>query len=168
MADGIIAGMRDAKARGQSVMFYSCVIGSIPGEVKTASALVCAFVQHLRERMPNAYVVNPAEHFVEGMDGDDLMYMWEKVQRSGLISIWRFQTAEDIETAFALLGREVPPKWVGKDSTYSTGCTKEMRIACDVQRSNPEMQIIGPSPDKFFRRSDYGVGKYFDATLAHR
>ena len=168
MADGIIAGMRDAKARGQSVMFYSCVIGSIPGEVKTASALVCAFVKHLRERMPNAYVVNPAEHFVEGMDGDDLMYMWEKVQRSGLISIWRFQTAEDIETAFALLGREVPPKWVGKDSTYSTGCTKEMRIACDVQRSNPEMQIIGPSPDKFFRRSDYGVGKYFDATLAHR
>lgn len=168
MADEIIAGMRDAKARGKSVMFYSCVIGSIPGEVKTASALVCAFVKHLRERMPNAYVVNPAEHFVEGMDGDDLMYMWEKVQRSGLISIWRFQTAEDIEQAFALLGRAVPPIWVGKDSTYSTGCTKEMRIACDVQSKNPEMQIIGPSPDKFFRRGDYGVGKYFDATLAHR
>ena len=99
------------------------------------------------------------------MDGDDLMYMWEHVQRSGLLEVWRFQTVEDIEAGFALLGRKVPSVWTGKDSTFSTGCTKEMRIALDVQKSQPELQIIGPAAERFFRRRDYGVGKYFDATL---
>ena len=42
-----------------------------------------------------------------------------------------------------------------------------MRIALDVQRKQPELQIIGPAGEKFFRRRDYGVGKYFDASLKH-
>lgn len=163
----IIAGMREAHARGRTVMFYSCVIGSIPGETKTAIALVTAFVDNLRKKMDNVLIINPAEHFIEGMDGDDLMYMWEKVQRSGQIDVWRFQTVEDIEESFALLGRKVPPQWSGKDSTFSTGCTKEMRIALDVQTSNREMQIIGPDPQRFLRRGEYGVGKYFDASIPH-
>lgn len=164
-AEAIIAGMREARAQGRSIMFYSCIIGSIPGETSTAITLVRAFVDNLRKKMDNILIINPAEHFVEGMDGDDLMYMWERVQRSGFIDVWRFQTVEDIEESFALLGRKVPPPWSGKDSTYSTGCTKEMRIALDVQSRNREMQIIGPEPRLFFRRGEYGVGKYFDACI---
>ena len=41
-----------------------------------------------------------------------------------------------------------------------------MRIAQDVQRLNKEMQIIGPAPSLFRRRSEYGIGKYFDASIA--
>ncbi len=100
------------------------------------------------------------------MDGDDLMFMWERVQRSGLIDVWRFQTVEDIETSFALQERKVPSVWSGKDSTYSTGCTKEMQIALDMQKKHRELQIIGPSPDNFFRRREYGVGKYFDVGIS--
>ena len=165
-ADAIIKTMRAAHSQGRSVMFYSCVIGSIPGQTSVAISLARAFVDNLRKKMDNILIINPAEHFVEGMDGDDLMFMWERVQRSGLIDVWRFQTVEDIEESFALLGRKVPPAWSGKDSTYSTGCTKEMRIALDMQSRNREMQIIGPEPRLFFRRGEYGVGKYFDASIS--
>lgn len=164
-AANIIRAMRQAKDQGKAVMFYSCVIGSIPGQTSVAIAVAETFVGHLRGVMDDAFIINPAEYFEEGMDGDDLMFMWERVQRSGLINIWRFQSVEDIEASFALLGRRVPPQWSGKDATFSTGCTKEMRIALDMQRSHPELQIIGPAPEKFFRRKDYGVGKYFDATI---
>jgi hypothetical protein len=99
------------------------------------------------------------------MDADDLMYMWEIVQRSGQIDIWRFQTWDDINRAFQILGRKVPPEWVGKDATFSTGCTKEMRIALEVQKQFPEMQIIGPSREKFMRRGEYGVGSMYDRCL---
>lgn len=165
MADAIIAGMRDARREGKSVMFYSCIIGSIPGQTSTAIQLARTFVAHLRGKMDGTYIVNPTEHFADGLDGDDLMFMWERVQRSGYIDIWRFQSVQDIEESFALLERKVPPVWTGKDATYSTGCTKEMRIALDVQAHNREMQIIGPDPERFFRRNEYGVGKYFDARI---
>lgn len=161
----IISTMRAAKEAGRTVMFYSCIIGSIPGETATAIALVRTFVDSLREKMDNILIINPAEHFVEGMDGDDLMYMWEQVQRSGFIDVWRFQTFEDIEESFALMGRKVPSQWSGKDATFSTGCTKEMHIALDVQRKKKEMQIIGPDPRLFFRRGEYAVGKYFDSNI---
>lgn len=164
-ADEMIQLMRRAKREGRSVMFYSAVIGSIPGQTKTALQVVNAFVGYLRERLEATFIINPAEHFEEGMDADDLMYMWERVQRSGLIDIWRFQTFADIEKSFDLMDRKVPPIWAGKDSTFSTGCTKEMRIALDMQRLNPEMQLIGPSPSRFFRRSEYGVGKFSDEVL---
>ena len=165
-ANAIISAMREARAEGKTVMFYSCIIGSLPGETATAIQLATAFIVHLRDRLDQVLVINPAEHFVEGMDADDLMFMWEKVQRSGLINTWRFQSVDDIEASFALMGRKVPPAWTGKDATYSTGCTKEMRIALDMQRQHPEMQIIGPALEKFFRRSEYGVGKFHDVNLA--
>ena len=165
-ADGIITGMRNAAREGKSVMFYSCIIGSIPGQVQVAVQLVNTYVEHLRHKLDDTYIVNPTEHAEEDMDGDDLMFMWERVQRSGHINVWRFQTVQDIEESFTLLGRKVPPVWTGKDATYSTGCTKEMRIALDVQRRNHEMQIIGPDAEKFFRRDQYGVGKYFDARIS--
>lgn len=168
LADVVITRMRQAHAEGRTVMFYSCIIGSIPGQTATAVALVRAFLESLRASMDNVFIVNPTEYFIEGMDGDDLMFMWERVQRSGYIDIWRFQTVDDIERSFALLGRKVPPEWLGKDATYSTGCTKEMRIAQDVQLANREMQIIGPAPSLFRRRSEYGVGKYFDASIVRR
>ena len=95
------------------------------------------------------------------------MYMWERVQRSGFINVWRFQSVGDIETSFELMGETVPAEWHGKDATFSTGCTKEMNIALDMQGTHPEMQIIGPDPKRFFRRMEYGVGKYFDASIPH-
>ncbi len=164
-ANRIIAAMREAKSQGKTVMFYSAVIGSIPGQTKTAIRLVDTFVQHLRSKLDNTFIINPAEHFEEGMDGDDLMFMWERVQRCGLLDVWRFQTVEDVEDSFALMGKKVPPMWSGKDSTFSTGCTQEMRIALDMQKRHPELQIIGPSSEKFFRRAEYGVGKYYDAGI---
>lgn len=167
-ADSIIAQMRSAQGMGRQVMFYSAIIGSIPGQTKVALGVVNTFVSHLRSRHANLLIINPAEHFVEGMDGDDLMYMWERVQRSGFIDVWRFQTVSDIETSFELMGEAVPAEWHGKDSTFSTGCTKEMHIALDMQGKHPEMQIIGPEPKRFFRRMEYGVGKYFDARITDK
>ena len=164
-ASTLIKAMRAARDQGQAVMFYSCIIGSIPGQTRLAIAVADTFIRHLRSLLDDVLIINPAEYFEEGMDGDDLMFMWEQVQRSGLITIWRFQSVEDIETSFSLLGRKVPPAWSGKDATFSTGCTKEMRIALDMQRSHPELQIIGPAPEKFLRRGDYGVGKFFDAGI---
>ncbi|MCR4667278.1 MAG: hypothetical protein K5657_08295 [Desulfovibrio sp.] len=164
-AERIIKTMREAHREKRSVMFFSCIIGSIPGQTQQAIELANTFVGHLRKKLDNVLIINPAEHFIEGMDGDDLMYMWEQVQRSGEIDVWRFQSFADIEESFALLGKKVPQAWSGKDSTYSTGCTKEMHIALDVQQINPEMQIIGPDPKLFFRRGEYGVGKYFDKKI---
>ncbi len=164
-AKEIVDEMQRQRSLGNTVMFYSAVIGSIPGQTSVAINVVNAFVEHLRDSMESTFIINPAEHFEEGMDGDDLMFMWEIVQRSGFVDIWRFQTVEDIEASFRLMGRKVPSVWSGKDSTFSTGCTKEMHIALDVQRKHPELQIIGPASEKFFRRRDYGIGKYYDATL---
>lgn len=164
-AAAIINEMHRARAEGRRVMFYSAIIGSIPGQTKVAIEVVTVFVEHLRSRLENVFIINPAEHFEEGMDADDLMYMWEQVQRSGYINIWRFQSAPDIEKSFELLGRRVPPVWAGKDATYSTGCTKEMHIALDLQKKIPELQILGPNPEQFFRRREYGVGKFCDVAL---
>ncbi len=164
-ADGIIAQMRRARAAGKTVVFYSAIVGSIPGQVKVAIEVLNSFVTHLRSRLEGTFIINPGEYFEEGMDADDLMFMWERVQRSGFLNVWRFQTDVDIEKSFELMGRKVPPIWAGKDSTYSTGCTKEMNIALSVQKRQPELQIIGPSPEKFLRRREYGVGKFCDASI---
>ena len=161
-AEALIYHMRSQKMRGKTIMFYSAIVGSIPHQMEMAKEILKVFVNYLREKQENVLIINPAEHFESGMDADDLMYMWEIVQRSGLIDIWRFQTVEDIEKAFELIEKKLPPEWVGKDATYSTGCTKEMQIALDVQKKHPEMQIIGPSWDKFLRRKEYGVGKLYD------
>lgn len=164
-AEEIVTEMRRARREGKTVMFYSGIIGSVPGQTKAAIEIMTTFVAHLRSQLDDVHIINPGEHFEEGMDGDDLMFMWEKVQRSGYINVWRFQTHFDIEKSFALMGRKVPPVWTGKDATYSTGCTKEMHIALDVLKTSPELQIIGPSAEKFFRRREYGVGKYCDVAI---
>jgi hypothetical protein len=164
-ADAIIAQMREARARGKAVMFYSAIVGSIPGQVKVAIEVLNTFVAYLRSRLEDTFIINPGEHFEEGMDADDLMFMWERVQRSGYVTVWRFQTDADIEKSFELMGRKVPPAWAGKDATFSTGCTKEMRIALSVQKNQPEMQIIGPAPEKFLRRREYGVGRFSDVVV---
>ncbi len=112
------------------------------------------------------FIINPSEYFEPGMDADDLMYMWEIVQTSGLIDIWRFQSYDDIVKAFQIMNNKVPPEWVGKDATFSTGCTKEMKVALEVLEKHPEMQIIGPSKEKFMRRNEYGIGMMHDKRLA--
>jgi hypothetical protein len=164
-AQAIIDRMKQARKEGMTVVFYSGIIGSIPGRIDMAKKIMSVTVDHLREQYTRTFIINPSEYFEAGMDADDLMYMWEIVQRSGYIDIWRFQTYEDIVEAFQLMDRKVPPEWVGKDATYSTGCTKEMKIALYVQEQYPEMQIIGPSHEKFVRRGEYGIGKMYDERL---
>ena len=165
-AKAIIEEMRSAKREGMTVMFYSGIIGSIPGKLQMAKKIMSVFINHLRREYALTFIINPSEYFETGMDADDLMYMWEIVQRSGFIDTWRFQTYEDIVQAFRTMKRKVPPEWVGKDATFSTGCTKEMKIALDVQKKHPEMQIAGPAKEKFMRRSEYGVGMLYDQRLA--
>jgi uncharacterized protein with ATP-grasp and redox domains len=165
-ANKIIDQMKSAKKKGMTVMFYSGIIGSIPGKIDVAKKIMSTFIDHLKKQSANLFVINPSLYYEPGMDADDLMYMWEIVQRSTYIDIWRFQTSEDIAESFSLLNKKVPPEWIGKDSTYSTGCTKEMKIAQDVQKKNSEMQLIGPSLNKFMRRNEYGVGSMYDQRLA--
>jgi uncharacterized protein with ATP-grasp and redox domains len=167
-AQAIIDQMKAAKAKGMTVIFYSGIIGSIPGKIEMAKHIMSTFVNHLTEQSALTFIINPSEYYEPGMDADDLMYMWEIVQRSGQIDIWRFQTYEDIVTAFQLMQKKIPPEWVGKDATYSTGCTKEMAIAVDVLLKHPEMQVIGPAKERFMRRKDYGVGKMYDRRLTDR
>ena len=161
----IIDQMEDAKKNGMTVIFYSGIIGSIPGKIQIAKKIMSVFIDFLKDQFAMTFIINPSEYFEIGMDADDLMYMWEIVQRSGYINIWRFQSYDDIVKAFQAMDKKVPPEWVGKDATYSTGCTKEMRIALDVQKKHPEMQIIGPSVEKFMRRNEYGIGKMYDQRL---
>jgi len=161
----IIGQMKTAKKKGMTVAFYSGIIGSIPGKIKMAKKIMSTFIKHWKEQSAMTFIINPSEFYEPGMDADDLMYMWEIVQRSGCIDIWRFQTYDDIALAFEILKIKIPPEWVGKDSTYSTGCTKEMKIAIQVQIEHPEMQIIGPAKEKFMRRDEYGMGKMYDRRL---
>ena len=165
-AQRLIHMAKKEKQQGRKIMFYSAIVGSIPGQLALAKKILNVFVQHLRSTLDDVVIINPGEQFEEGMDADDIMYMWEIFQRSGVIDIWRFQTVADVEKAFRLMGQKVPPEWTGKDSTYSTGCTKEMEIALDIQKKYPEMQLIGPSWEKFQRRREYGVGKLYDRALA--
>ncbi|MBW2328393.1 MAG: hypothetical protein JRF04_02050 [Deltaproteobacteria bacterium] len=165
-AEALILSVKMEKDKGKAVMFYSAIVGSIPGQLGMAKQILNVFVQYLRSTMHDSVIINPGEHFEWGMDADDIMYMWEIFQRSGVIDIWRFQTMSDIEKAFEQMGEKVPPEWTGKDATYSTGCTKEMEIAMDIQNKYPEMQLIGPSWEKFQRRQEYGVGKLYDRALA--
>jgi ribosomal protein L21E len=164
-AQTIILQMEAAKQKGMTVMFYSGIIGSVPGKEAMAKRIMSACTQHLKDQSDSTVIINPSEHYEPGMDADDLMYMWEIVQRSGMIDIWRFQTYDDIVKAFQVMKIRVPPEWVGKDATFSTGCTKEMKIALEVQKEHCEMQIIGPSQEKFLRRQDYGIGKMYDRRL---
>ncbi|MFH2060023.1 MAG: ARMT1-like domain-containing protein [Pseudomonadota bacterium] len=165
-ANKIIQEMINAKEKGMTVMFYSGIIGSIPGKIDVAKKIMSTFIKYLQNRSANLFIVNPSRYYEPGMDADDLMYMWEIVQRSSYIDIWRFQTTDDIAKSFSLLKKKVPPEWIGKDSTYSTGCTKEMRIAQDVLKENTEMQLIGPSLNRFMRRDEYGIGSMYDQRLA--
>ncbi len=165
-ANEIIDQMESAKKKSMTVMFYSGIIGSIPGKIDVAKKIMSTFIDYLHKKSSDLFIINPSFYYEPGMDADDLMYMWEIVQRSSYIDIWRFQTSDDIGKSFSLMNKKVPPEWIGKDSTYSTGCTIEMRIAQDVQKENPEMQLIGPSLDKFMRRNEYGVGSMYDQRLA--
>ena len=165
-ANKIIDQMKSAKKQGMTIMFYSGIIGSIPGKIDVAKKIMTTFIEHLKSQSADLFIINPSLYYEPGMDADDLMYMWEIVQKSTYIDIWRFQTSEDIVESFSFMKQKVPPEWTGKDSTYSTGCTKEMKIAQAVQKKNFEMQLIGPSLDKFMRRNEYGIGSMYDQRLA--
>ena len=165
-AKTIIDQMKEAGEKGMTVIFYSGIIGSIPGKIEMAKKIMSVSINLLREQFAMTFIINPSEYYEPGMDADDLIYMWEIVQRSGFIDIWRFQTYGDIVHTFQSMDKKVPPEWVGKDATFSTGCTKEMKIALEVQQKYPEMQIIGPPQERFMRRKEYGIGKMYDQRLS--
>jgi len=165
-AKTIIDKMKDSREKGMKVIFYSGIIGSIPGKIELAKKIMSVSIGLLKEQFAMTFIINPAEYYEKGMDADDLMYMWEIVQRSGFIDIWRFQTYEDIIQAFQIMNKKVQPEWIGKDATFSTGCTKEMKIALEVQEKYPEMQITGPPRERFMRRKEYGIGKMYDKRLS--
>ena len=165
-ANEIIDQMKSAREKGMTVMFYSGIIGSIPGKIDVAKKIMSTFIEYMHKQSADLFIINPSFYYEPGMDADDLMYMWEIVQKSTYIDIWRFQTSADIAKTFSLMNQKVPPEWIGKDATYSTGCTKEIKIARDVQKMNTEMQLISPSLDKFMRRNEYGVGSMYDQRLA--
>ena len=108
-ANKIIDQMKSAKARKMTVMFYSGIIGSIPGKIDVAKEIMSRFVESLNQLSADLFIINPSKYYEPGMDADDLMYMWEIVQRSGHIDIWRFQTADDITDSFSLMNKRVPP-----------------------------------------------------------
>ena len=56
----IIKSMRASKDSGKAVMFYSCIIGSIPGQTATAIKVADTFVRSLRERLDQVFIINPA------------------------------------------------------------------------------------------------------------
>ncbi|MEA1947177.1 MAG: hypothetical protein U9N83_07715, partial [Thermodesulfobacteriota bacterium] len=89
-AKKIIDRMEEAKNRGMTVIFYSGIIGSIPGKISMAKKIMSVLIEYLKEQFAMTFIINPSEYFEPGMDADDLMYMWEIVQRSGHIDIWRF------------------------------------------------------------------------------
>ncbi|MDL1967385.1 MAG: hypothetical protein LWW97_02265, partial [Deltaproteobacteria bacterium] len=102
----IIDRMEEAKKNGMTVIFYSGIIGSIPGKIQMAKKIMSVFIDFLRDRFAMTFIINPSEYFEIGMDADDLMYMWEIVQRSGYIDIWRFQSYDDIVNAFQAMDKK--------------------------------------------------------------
>jgi hypothetical protein len=105
-ANSIIKEMKAAKASGMTVMFYSGIIGSIPGKIDVAKKIMTVFIKHMERESADLFIINPSNYYEPGMDADDLMYMWEIVQRSTYIDIWRFQTTDDIARSFALMKKK--------------------------------------------------------------
>ena len=83
----IIDQMKNAKDEGMTVIFYSGIIGSIPGKIAMAKKIMSLFVDHLKMQSSLTFIINPSQYYEPGMDADDLMFMWEIVQRSGMIDI---------------------------------------------------------------------------------
>ncbi|MBC8394248.1 MAG: hypothetical protein H8E17_16980 [Deltaproteobacteria bacterium] len=67
---------------------------------------------------------------------------------------------------FRIRGTKFRQDWLGKDERFRKEFTKEMGIDLEVQKKYPEMQIIGPSREKFMRRNEYGVGMMHDQRLS--
>ncbi|MBO4369266.1 MAG: hypothetical protein J5803_04125, partial [Desulfovibrio sp.] len=57
-AESIIKTMKEAHREKRSVIFFSCIIGSIPGQTKQAIQLATAFVEHLRKKLDNVLIIN--------------------------------------------------------------------------------------------------------------
>lgn len=147
----IIKSMRASKDSGKAVMFYSCIIGSIPGQTATAIKVADTFVRSLRERLDQVFIINPAEYFEPGMDGDDLMFMWEQVQRSGLINIWRFQSMEDIEASFGLMGLKVPPSGPARTPPSPPGAPRKCASRWTCSAPIPNSRSSAPARKNFSR-----------------
>ena len=46
----IIDRMKEAKSKGMTVIFYSGIIGSIPGKIEMAKRIMSIFVKHLMDQ----------------------------------------------------------------------------------------------------------------------
>ena len=55
------------------VIFYSGIIGSIPGKIQMAKKIMAVFIQSLKKQLARIFIINPSEYYEPGMDADDLM-----------------------------------------------------------------------------------------------
>eukprot|EP01013_Petalomonas_cantuscygni_P000535 TRINITY_DN10558_c0_g1_i1.p1 TRINITY_DN10558_c0_g1~~TRINITY_DN10558_c0_g1_i1.p1 ORF type:complete len:1504 (+),score=332.97 TRINITY_DN10558_c0_g1_i1:186-4697(+) len=160
---------RAKKHRGHTVVFGSCIIGSL-GEAQVPTTIAIAkFMQQtfhqtdcykrFLPQLPSSKItyINPATgwlhedgswrvHWEPGFDGDAMMEYWSQIQMSGLLDIWYFQAASDIRRYFEALPKEDwPPDWADfwarRDWTDSKGCMQEMLIARDVKRKHPDLIV---------------------------
>jgi len=69
----IIDQMEEAKRKGMTVIFYSGIIGSIPGKIQMAKKIMAVFNQSLKKQLARIFIINPSEYYEPGMDADDLM-----------------------------------------------------------------------------------------------
>ncbi len=69
----IIDQMEEAKRKGMTVIFYSGIIGSIPGKIQMAKKIMAVFIQSLKKQLARIFIINPSEYYEPGMDADDLM-----------------------------------------------------------------------------------------------
>ena len=72
-AKTIIDQMEEAKRKGMTVIFYSGIIGSIPGKIQMAKKIMAVFIQSLKKQLARIFIINPSEYYEPGMDADDLM-----------------------------------------------------------------------------------------------
>ena len=59
-AKAIIDAMARAKKEGMTVVFYSGIIGSIPGKIDVAKKIMSIFIEYLRSQGEKTYVINPS------------------------------------------------------------------------------------------------------------
>ncbi len=58
-AQRIIDQMAGAKSQGMTVMFYSGIIGSIPGRIDVAKQIMSTFIGHLRDQSAQTFIIKP-------------------------------------------------------------------------------------------------------------
>jgi hypothetical protein len=62
-AKTIIEQMSRSKQKGMTVIFYSGIIGSIPGKIQIAKKIMALCIQNLKNQFAQTFIINPSEYF---------------------------------------------------------------------------------------------------------